>query len=505
MTTIWINRSSELLTVAQMYEADRLAVARGVASIDLMERAGTAVADALCERWPDGRIAVLCGPGNNGGDGFVAARLLAARGREVTLALLGARAGLQGDAAASAGRWNGDVAALAPECIDGADIVVDALFGAGLGRPVEGVAAQVLAALADKGCGVLAVDTPSGVHGDTGAVMGCAAPADVCVTFFRRKPGHLIYPGRGLCGEVRLADIGTPETVLGDIAPAQWENVPALWSDRYPAHAPDAHKYVRGHAVVAGGGELTGAARLASYAALRTGAGLVTIVCPPEAAPVYRQGRPSIMVRAAADAAAFVASLDDPRVRAVLVGPGSGVTNATREHVRAALTGVRACVIDADGLSVFADDPATFFGLLADHAGDAVLTPHEGEFARLFPGLDGGADGRLGRAREAAATAGAVIVLKGADTVVAAPDGRAAINTNAPPELATAGSGDVLAGIVLGLLAQGMSGFDAACAAVWLHGAAAAAFGPGLIADDIADGLPAALRALADERDRTDA
>jgi hydroxyethylthiazole kinase-like uncharacterized protein yjeF len=504
MTTNWITRATELLTVAQMYEADRLAVERGVASLDLMERAGAAVADALCARWPEGRVAVLCGPGNNGGDGFVAARLLAARGREVTLVLLGERSGLRGDAAVNADRWDGAVEQLSPDCVDGADVVVDALFGAGLGRPVEGVAAAVLKTIGERDCGVLAVDMPSGLHGDTGEVMGMAARADISVTFFRRKPGQLIYPGRGMCGEVLLADIGTPNSVLGDIAPAQWLNAPDLWSAAFPDHAPDAHKYERGHAVVAGGGELTGAARLASYAALRCGAGLVTIASPPDALTVYRHGRPSVMARPAPDAQAFGALVADPRVRAVLVGPGNGVSEDTRERVRTALGGPRACVLDADALTSFEDTPDALFSILGSHGGDAVLTPHGGEFARLFAGIDDGGQGRLARTRAAAETAGAVVVLKGADTVIAAPDGRAVINDNAPPELATAGSGDVLAGIILGLLAQGMTGFDAACAGVWLHGAAATEFGPGLIADDIADCLPAALRGLAAMRMRSE-
>jgi hydroxyethylthiazole kinase-like uncharacterized protein yjeF len=499
MTTDWISRSAELLTVDQMYAADRAAAAHGVSSLDLMERAGAAVADALDARWPDGRVVVLCGPGNNGGDGFVAARLLAGRGRTATVGLLGAHEALKGDAAVNGGRWDGAVHALSPELVDGADVVIDALFGAGLARPLEGLAHDTMARIAEAGCGVLAVDMPSGVGGDTGEVLGIAPRADVTVTFFRRKPGHLIYPGRGLCGTVRVADIGIPDAVLDEIGPAQWENLPPLWAAAWPSRTADAHKYARGHAVVAGGGELTGAARLAAYAALRAGAGLVTIASPPEASTVYRQGRPSIMVREVADADAFAGLISDPRIRAVLVGPGNGVTAGTRTHVLAALGSQAPCVLDADALTVFAEARDVLFDGLRARAADAVLTPHAGEFARLFGG-DPAPGGRLACAREAAARAGATVVLKGADTVVAAPDGRATINANAPPELATAGSGDVLAGVVLGLLSQGMPAFEAASAAVWLHGAAAAAFGPGLIADDIADGLPEVLASLLADR-----
>jgi len=500
--TRWIEDSSELLTVAEMYAADAGAAARGVPTLDLMERAGAAIAEALQARWPDGRVLVLCGPGNNGGDGFVVARLLHETGRDVTLALLGETGRLAGDAAANAERWTGElgqpVHSLGVGLLDAADIVVDALFGAGLARSVEGVAREVIDAINETGAPCLAVDVPSGVHGDTGAVMGAAPRAGLTVTFFRRKPGHLLYPGRGLCGDVRVADIGIPEAVLDEIAPRQFHNQPDLWRDSFPALAADGHKYSRGHAVVAGGADLTGAARLASHAALRAGAGLVSIASPTAAVATYRAGRPSIMVRETPDLSAFADAIGDPRVRGVLVGPGNGVTADTRERTLAALKTDAACVIDADAITAFADEGDALFAAVRARTAATVLTPHSGEFDRLFGG-ESSVSGRLDSARDAAAQAGAVVVLKGADTVIAAPDGRAAINDNAPPTLATAGSGDVLAGFILGLLTQGMPGFEGASAGVWLHGAAAAVFGPGLIADDIADQLPAVLRALGDE------
>jgi ADP-dependent NAD(P)H-hydrate dehydratase / NAD(P)H-hydrate epimerase len=497
MTTLWIEDPIELLTVSQMYRADAGAVDRGVSSLELMERAGAAVADALAARWPTGRVVVLCGPGNNGGDGFVAARLLIERGREVRLALLGDVGELSGDAAAQASVWEGDVWPAEPSVLKGAEVVIDALFGAGLSRALEGAASQLVSTINQQGIPCLAVDVPSGVQADTGEVPGEAATASLTVTFFRKKPGHLLYPSRSLCGEVRVADIGIPAEILRDIEPEQFENGTALWGRQFPFPSSASHKFTRGHALVSGGRELTGAARLAGYAALRAGAGLVSIASHPDTLGVYRAGRPSIMVREVADATAFGFVLHDTRIRSILIGPGNGVTEDTRERVLLGLSSHAACVIDADAISVFADTPDRLFAAIRGQRGQTVLTPHSGEFDRLF-GRDVKVDGsgRLELARAAARESGAVVVLKGPDTVVAAPDGRAAINTNAPADLATAGSGDVLAGLVLGLLAQGVDAFEAAAAAVWLHGEAANRFGAGLIAEDIADMLPGVLQAL---------
>ncbi|HYG87555.1 MAG TPA: NAD(P)H-hydrate dehydratase [Azospirillum sp.] len=476
----------ELLTVAEMYRADSLAIASGVPGPVLMENAGAAVAWEIRARWAPRPVAVLCGPGNNGGDGFVVARLLAEAGWPVRLGLLGPREALKGDAAQAAQRWTGAVEPLDRTLLDGMPLVVDALFGAGLTRPLDGAARDVVEAMA--GLTVVAVDVPSGVHGDTGMVMGVAAMAALTVTFFRRKPGHLLLPGRLHCGETVVADIGIPDSVLDTIAPRQWENGPALWAARYPWPRAESHKYARGHAVVMGGGRMTGAGRLAARAALRVGAGLVTVACPPEAFPIYAVGSPSLIVAPVADDQDFAALLSDARKNVVLLGPGAGIGVHTRARVLEALTAGKACVLDADALTSFAEAPADLFDRLGDRC---VLTPHEGEFARLF---DVAGD-KLARAR-AAARCGAVVLLKGADTVIAAPDGRAAINANAPPELATAGAGDVLAGLILGLLAQGMDAFGAACAATWLHGEAAAQVGLGLIAEDLPDALPAVLRRM---------
>ena len=477
-----------LLTVREMGEADRLAVVAGVPSMTLMENAGRAVADAIRDRWSPQPTLVLCGPGNNGGDGFVVARLLAERGWPVRLALVGEVAALKGDAAAMARRWTGPVGQLGPDLLGDTGLVVDAILGAGLSRALDGAVLATVRALNQAKRAVVAVDVPSGLHGDSGAPMGDAVQASLTVSFFRAKPGHVLLPGRDLCGELVVADIGIPESVLNDIQPRQWRNGPTLW--RYPMPRNDAHKYARGHVLVHGGPlHGSGAARLAARSALRVGAGLVTVAAPSDAVAVYAAHLTSVMLAPVADEPAFRALLTDPRKSVVLLGPGNGVTDTTRHRVLAALAAGKSCVLDADALTVFRADPASLFAAIKS---PCILTPHDGEFVRLF---DASGD-KLARTRAAAAKAGAVVLLKGGDTTIAAPDGRAVINDNATPWLATAGSGDVLAGLAAGLLAQGMTAFDAACAAAWLHGAAGSAFGPGLIAEDLPDLIPRVLQSL---------
>jgi ADP-dependent NAD(P)H-hydrate dehydratase / NAD(P)H-hydrate epimerase len=486
------SNAAALLTCAEMARADQAAAEAGIPSERLMEAAGTAVAHAIQDRFLAQPVAVLCGPGNNGGDGFVVARLLAEAGWPVRLASLGDVAALKGDAALMASRWRGGVQPLSPSVLDGAALVVDALFGAGLTRPLAGEAAAVVEEINRRALPCVAVDIPSGVHGDTGEVLGGKDAAPRCgltVTFFRMKPGHLLLPGRVLCGETVVADIGFPAGVLDGITPKTFANGPALWGNRFPWPRVDGHKYSRGHAVVVGGAHVTGAGRLAARAALRVGAGLVTVASEPAAMPIYAADRASFITAPIADANAFASLLADARKNAIVLGPGNGVGQTTQMRVLAALAARKACVLDADAITSFTDDPRSLFGAIRS---PCVLTPHDGEFKRLFD-VDGD---KLARARFAAKTSGAVVLLKGADTVIAAPDGRAVINHNAPPELATAGAGDVLSGVILGLLAQGMDAFDAAAAAAWLHGEAAAAFGPGLIADDLPDLVPAALRRL---------
>jgi hydroxyethylthiazole kinase-like uncharacterized protein yjeF len=485
---------NELLTAAEMGEADRRTIAGGTPGIDLMEAAGRAVAEVTEALVPTGPVLVVAGPGNNGGDGFVAARLLAELGRPVTVALLGEAERLKGDAALAFERWEGPlVAAEAP--LPEAAVVIDALFGAGLDRPVEGLAAALVAAINDGGAPVVAVDVPSGLHADTGRHLGVAVRAAATATFFRLKPGHLLYPGRALCGEVTLADIGIPAAVLAAIRPRTFRNGPELWGAAFGPPSAEDHKYRRGHAIVVSGGMArTGAARMAAGAALRAGAGLVTLASPGDALAVNAAHLTAVMLRRVDDAEALAATLGDGRVTAVAMGPALGTGARERAMVEAALATPPAAVLDADAITLGAERPEGVFAKIGGRSAPVVLTPHEGEFSRLFPDL---ADRpKPERTREAAARSGAVVVLKGPDTTVAAPDGRLAINANAPPWLATAGSGDVLTGLTAGVLAQGLPGFEAACAAVWLHGAAGAEAGPGLTAEDLAPALGPVLRRL---------
>jgi NAD(P)H-hydrate epimerase len=483
-----MNLQTVLLDVRRMSEADRLTVASGKPVIDLMENAGWAVKCEIERRWSSCSVVVLCGPGNNGGDGFVVARMLAEAGWPVRIALLGARDYLKGAARNAAALWRGAVELLTPAVLDGADLVVDALFGAGLSRALEGAAVETLAAAAIRRLPIVAIDVPSGLMGDTGEALGAVASV-LTVTFFRKKPGHLLLPGRLLCGEIVVADIGTPASIIEQIAPDTFENDPLLWLSDLPRPHFGCNKYTRGHALISGGYPMTGAARMAARAAARAGAGLTTIAVHEIALPIYATALTSIMVRPIATPEDFQLLLDDRRCTAFLIGPGAGIGDETRARAQAMMESGRPTVLDADALTAFQDNPNL---LCRAVAGLCVLTPHDGEFARLF---DTSGD-KLTRTRAAARRSGAVIVLKGTDTVIAAPDGRAIINANAPPTLATAGSGDVLSGIVLGLLAQGMEPFLAAAAAVWLHGAAANEFGPGLIAEDLPDLLPGVFRRL---------
>jgi NAD(P)H-hydrate epimerase len=483
-----LNTATALLTSAQMAEADRLTIASGIAELDLMENAGRPVAREIMRRWSPRRVVVLCGPGNNGGDGFVVARRLAEADWPVRVALMMRRAGLPSAAAHHASLWRGEVEPLGVAALGDAELVVDAIFGAGLSRPLEGVAAQTLRAVAAAGLPIVAIDVPSGLMGDTGADVGAVA-AVVTVTCFRKKPGHLLQPGRGLCGDLVVADIGTPASVFEQVRPDTFENDPALWAAALPTPKAAGNKYSRGHALLSGGYPITGAARMAARAAARIGAGLTTIAVPEAALAIYATALTSIMVAPLARPADFDALLADKRYSGLLIGPGAGTGADTRERVLAMLRSGRPTVLDADALTAFKGAPPSLFQAIQ---GPCVLTPHDGEFARLF---DTHGD-KLARTRAAARSSGAVVVLKGSDTVIAAPDGRAIVNANAPPTLATAGAGDVLGGIVLGLLAQSMDAFLAAAAAVWIHGAAAAAFGPGLLAEDLPDLLPAQVAGL---------
>jgi len=461
---------ADLLSPREMAKADAASPGLGVPGIVLMANAGRAVARAVQSRFRPCRTLVLCGPGNNGGDGYVVARLLAQQGWPVAVAALAEpRAGT--DAAWARAQWHGPAASFTPAEASRAELVIDAVFGAGLARDVDGVAAETLRAAGR----IAAVDVPSGLDGATGAVRGFAPHAALTVSFFRLKPGHLLLPGRELCGEIVLADIGLPSAALKQAGATTFANLPELWP--LPCPLADAHKYSRGHVTVLGSAGMTGAARLAADAARRAGAGMVTIAARG-GGDVYRAGSPGLII----NQAPLEELLQDTRRHVWVCGPGLGA-DAARAALPALIAARRAVVADADAFTAFAGDPDAFRGA-------AVLTPHAGEFARVF----GAPADRLSAARAAAARTGAVVLLKGADTIIAAPDGRAAINASAPPWLATAGAGDVLAGVIAGLLAQAMPPWEAAAAGAWLHGRAAAVAGPGMIAEDL---LGALIRALA--------
>jgi hydroxyethylthiazole kinase-like uncharacterized protein yjeF len=474
----------EILTVEEMTAADRAAVEAGTPSRVLMERAGAAVADAVAARYPVGPVRVLAGPGNNGGDAYVAGRLLEAKGWPVRLESLAPPK--SADASSAAADW-GRAAEPLKDVAD-ESVVIDGLFGAGLDRPLPPEAARLARTLARARTKVVAIDTPSGLAGDTGSAIGpdCFR-ADVTVTFHRRKPAHVLQPGRGLCGDVVVADIG-----LGETSSKLFENGPELWLDRYPWPSVTAYKQSRGRVgVVSGEAWHTGAARLAARSALRIGAGLVTVLSPPE----------SLMVNAAHLEAVMLRPFDTDielealagQLEAVVIGPAAGVTEATLANVLALARTGAALVLDADALTVFRDEPTDLFSVVDR---DDVLTPHQGEFERVFPGLLKAAPERITAVRQAAVRAQAVVLLKGPDTVIAAPDGRAAVNMNGTPWLATAGSGDVLAGLIGGLIAQGMDSFLAAAAGVWIHAACGEAHGPGLISEDLPGLMPGILKGL---------
>ena len=475
----------EILTVGEMAAADREAIENGASALELMQRAGAAVVEAITARFETRKTVVLAGPGNNGGDGYV----IAARLRELDWPVKVEALSPPKTPEAKAARdlWGGEVNSLSQRLAPDA-LVIDALFGAGLDRPLSQDVSRLARQAQRSPERVVAVDTPSGLSGDTGKPIGDACfQAALTVTFHRRKPAHALQPGRGLCGEVVVADIG-----LGAVAVSLFENGPELWLAKFPWPSVSAYKQTRGRLIVVSGEAWsTGAARLAARAGLRMGAGLVTIHSPPEALMVNASHLEAVMLRGFETEAELESAASN--VEAVVIGPAAGVTEATLSNVLALTRTGAALVVDADALSVFRDDPSELFSVLDR---DDVLTPHAGEFERIFPGLLASQPERVSAVRAAAAKAQAVVLLKGPDTVIAAPDGRAAINLNGSPWLATAGSGDVLAGFIGGLVAQGMESFEAACAGVWIHGACAEVFGPGLISEDLPDLSPTVLNRL---------
>lgn len=484
--------SGEIISVADMRGIDAAAAAQGAPTRALMENAGRAVAEAVAARFAPRPLIVLCGPGNNGGDGCVAARRLHEMGWPVRVETMCDRAALKGDAADAASLWRGDISALGALAYDG-ELLLDALFGAGLTRPLEGAAAARAHVAPPEA--VIAVDVPSGIDGDSGNPIGQAHfSACLTITFVRKKPAHVLEPGRSLCGDVIVADIGVEKSILAARKINLWESGWDLWRDLYPWPQRAAYKHARGHVYVASGGAgASGAARLSARAALRVGAGLVTMLSPREAMAENAAHLTAIMLRSGDDGGAFAHAAQS--AQACVIGPAFGLGAHQRACLDAALNAPSRAplVLDADALTLLAP--------LQTPLGAAdVLTPHVGEFNRLFPGALAAAASRIEAARAAAAKAGCVIVLKGPDTVTASPDGRAIVNTSGTPFMATAGSGDVLAGFIAGLIGQGLESFHAAALAAWLHGACGEVVGPGLIAEDLPEALLNVLNNLAPAR-----
>ena len=464
-----------LLTPDQMYKADASTIAGGTPGMTLMENAGGAVFRQIILRWSKRPVLVMCGPGNNGGDGYVVARLLHQEGWQVRVAALGDPGKLAGDAKQAADAWHGPIEPLSANLLGSARLVVDALFGAGLARPVDGAAGKAVCAVNGSGWPVVAIDVPSGVDGASGQMLGEAIHAMLTVTFCRRKPGHLLLPGRTLCGETVCSDIGVRAETVAEEKPQIFANALELWSNTAPAYTAEANKYHHGHAlVVSGPAGHTGAARLAASAALRAGAGLVTLAAPRDAMLENAAQLTAVMLTPLERAHDLERTVQQRKISAIAIGPGCGVGSQTRSLVRTALEQSCPVVLDADALTSFEADPEQLFAAIAQRGhGSVVLTPHEGEFGRLFGHLSGKGESKWQRAAKAAEASSAIVVLKGADTVIASPDGLIAINENAPPTLATAGSGDVLTGILCARLSAGMQSFESACGAVWLHGSAA--------------------------------
>jgi len=524
----------ELLTAAQMRAVEFAAIESGaVTGLELMESAGQGVVDAVIAEWPDlgegtRRTVVLCGPGNNGGDGFVIARLLAARGWDVKVFLYGDPKNLPPDAKANYERWCEvgmvNVRAINPAPLmddslsipEPFDLLVDGLFGTGLMRPFCGlftVIAEMRDLLRERGVRVVAVDIPTGLCSDSGRVLGTAIPADLTVTFHSAKVGHELSAGPEMCGRVQVHDIGLSHQGKGCALPKEGAIVQRLEhpGPAWLAKRASQHKFSHGHALILSGGPgHSGAARLAARGALRVGAGLVTLGVSPAVQMEVAAQVTALMLRRVADGAALEAVLEDERINALCLGPGLGLGDHAAALVDVVLasehlSAQRRVVFDADALTLIAQDPARIAALNAH----AVLTPHGGEFARLFPDISGKlsetpdrgpAYSKVDATRAAAASCGAVVLFKGPDTVIAHPDGRASVHVaaydRAVPWLATAGAGDVLAGIITGLLARGSDPMRAAGTGAWLHAECARLFGPGLIAEDLPEQLPQVLGAL---------
>lgn len=513
----------QVIDTTQMYAADAITIDKGISGIELITTAAQAVSKSIISKYRFKNVVVVCGSGNNGSDGFAVASILLNAGYTVTVVFTGDERdfyNLSGDTKIAAMEWRGETLfANTDTTFDNADLIVDAMLGAGINRAPSARYAMLITLINKAKKTVISIDLPTGVCGDTGKIFASAVNANMTVTFFRKKPAHLLLPGKEHCGELVLCDIGIDASVLLDLKPVLYENNPALWLDRYPFPDAKTHKYKRGHALVMSGERYTtGAARLAAAAALRIGAGVVTLGSPTNAMDVNAMHLTEIMQVEIDDETTLSTLLQDRRFKSFTLGPGLGYGERAISYVCAALEVNRssacAIVLDADALSSFEQNPDVLFNAIKTSNKPVVMTPHTGEFLRLFNmtarSLDTELSSKVELTKQASAKSGAIIVYKGHDTVIACPDGTAVVNTNAPSWLATAGSGDVLAGTICGLLGQGLAleesnhqdsiltAFHLTCAAVWIHAQAANLFGIGLIAGDIHRTYPQVLSQLQD-------
>jgi len=481
MQPIFSNEESQKIDVK--------AIASGISGECLMENAGRAVVDQILKRWQPKEVVVLCGPGNNGGDGYIIARLLNEINWSVKVLTIIDPSQLEGDAKVASLKWTGDVVLLNEEQdYLHAELIIDCLYGTGLSRPLDKETVELINYYKSLKTKVVSVDLPSGVHGNTGEVLGTAIEADLTVTFCNLKRAHFLLPGKELCGEIVVVDIGIPKQIINQIDFLTFWNQPIAWINSFPIPQSNTHKYIRGHTFIIGGDRYsTGAARLAAEASLRIGAGAVSIIAERNALDVYAKHLTAVMLEPSEKLQSIIANTN---LKSFVIGPGTGLGKYTESCLDKILESNSPCVIDADALSIIARKPDYFFPKL--HA-DCILTPHEGEFTRMF---DNSHD-KLTSCQSSVAKTGANVVFKGSDTIIAAACGKKiSINNNAAPWLATAGSGDVLGGLIAGLQSQGMPSFEAACAGVWLHGELGTKLGLGLISEDISKSLPKLLQDL---------
>ena len=482
-----------IVTASEMYRAEESAARAGVSKLELMENACQSIVSEITSRWTPRKTLVLCGPGQNGGDGLGVACLLQQRRWIIDVVRCFPDKGFEGNAQIMSERWGGPWMDEESVRLEDYALVVDAVLGIGLKRELEPRLSSFFEKINALNIDVVAVDIPTGISSGTGDVLGGSLHANLTVTFGWPKPGHFLLPGKDICGQIVVSDIGVTEENLTLEARAIRVNGPNLWLDKIPRIKPEAHKYHRGHSVIIGGGSTnsTGAARLAAEASLRSGSGLATLWVPSDALADYSSAPAAILLEGRAELPQMSEFLADDRKNVVLIGPGCGVSEETRILTKKILSSSKKVVLDADALTSFSANPTILFDLISS---DTVLTPHSGEFAKLFKELSYG--DKISLTRAAAKTSGAIIIYKGNDTVIAEPGGKAVVNFNAPTNLATAGTGDVLSGIVSGLLAQGCSPFAASCISVWCHSRAASYGGKGLIADDLLQKIPKVFQEL---------